>query len=439
MSKKESVLQALGDKLQNGIALIDVIENFGGRVESKDNLRITECPYHYPKGAKTVVIDVQENKFHCTDCKFKGGVIAWVMNYQGLEYVEAMVYLADYKDFTIDETYFGEEVSLAKKKRDKVLKRLTGQYCAALQASQEGLEYVGSKRQLNKESIETFNIGWCGKQISSATPLNRSLWRYGVLGRLRDGKYFNKLTHRITFPIKDEEGLIRGFGGRSISDNHEVPKYINSAASHYFRKKEILYGLYETLQHQRAPDRVILVEGYLDVVSLHQHGFKCAVAPLGTAINATQIYTALLYTEHISICFDINKAGSDATLSAICKSFDVTDGGHKIDVVRMPEGYDPDEYIREFGADSFNELLRTAQPAEDWLAHRALQESIALRRTSRSNGDKAQPGDMENDFKDVSTNARVGQFINELSDSFASAAVKKKFTSAVERQIGTKL
>jgi len=180
-----------------------------------------------------------------------------------------------------------------------------------------------------------------------------------------------------------------------------------------------------------------MVEGYMDVVTLSMNGFNNAIAPLGTAVNSIQISNALRYTDHLTFCFDMDRAGSVATLEAICRSLDVTDIAQVLDVVSMPDRYDPDLYIREFGKGAFSKLLSDALPADQWLANYALRTSIESRRTSRSNGKR--DIHVEINSPEVGTRAKAGSYINDICSTIESDAIKKQFISSVESLIGTKL
>ena len=437
-TKIDARQQELINILLSKISISDVIRADGFRIKEDDNRRITQCPFHYPLGESTLELDVEENRFSCSKCGFKGTVIGWLMYNNGLDFIEAVVELCSQYQIGWNDVFADDELVAAKRKRNSVLNRTIDQYASELKSNKEAMEYVKHTRQLDNDCLREFGIGWCTQAVVPKTPLNRMLWRYGVLGRRYTGEYFNRFSNRIVFPIRDVDGSVLGFGGRIIADTSKGAKYLNSSASYYFQKQNILYGLYETLLHSRSPGRVFLVEGYLDVIAMHQHGFKCAVAPLGTAINSTQILHLLRFTDHVSICFDVDTAGANATLKAIIQALEVMEDDQQLDVVLLPESYDPDKYLNEFGREMLKGQIKDAMPSEQWLAARAVRDSLSLRRTSRSNGERASEVESQGNIE-IATKARVGKFYEELTPTISDDGVKRRHLTEAESVLGTKL
>lgn len=219
----------------------------------------------------------------------------------------------------------------------------------------EAVSYLSS-RGLDGRIARDFQIGyappgWTNLRDSFTNEDDR-LTRCGMLA-FKDGsdRGYDRFRNRITFPIHDIRGNVVGFGSRVLDDSK--PKYINSPETEIFHKGSELYGLYQTIGHKRNPDRIIVVEGNMDVVALHQYGMPYAVATMGTACSEMHIYKCLQYTNEIVFCFDGDAAGYKAAERALDAALQVCDETHAIWFAFMPADEDPDSYVRKIGADKF--------------------------------------------------------------------------------------
>ncbi len=224
-------------------------------------------------------------------------------------------------------------------------------------------------RGLSDETIETFGLGYAPegwKHLEQVFP--HDIEGLKILGLVRDstktaGRSFDLLRHRVIFPIKDTQGRIVGFAGRSLGD--EMPKYINSSESPVFQKQHILYGLYEARQ-QKARD-YLMVEGYMDVIALYQAGIYGAVAPMGTAANEKQIDRLLRYNHKLTLCFDGDSAGQKAAWRTLEIAAPVLHDGRELRFLTLADGHDPDTYIKAHGTDAMQTAIDGAVSLSDYL------------------------------------------------------------------------
>ena len=224
-------------------------------------------------------------------------------------------------------------------------------------------------RGLSDETIETFGLGYAPegwKHLEQVFP--HDIEGLKILGLVRDstktaGRSFDLLRHRVIFPIKDTQGRIVGFAGRSLGD--EMPKYINSSESPVFQKQHILYGLYEARQ-QKARD-YLMVEGYMDVIALYQAGIYGAVAPMGTAANEKQIGTLLKFNDALTLCFDGDSAGQKAAWRTLEIAAPVLHDGRELRFLTLADGHDPDTFIKAHGIDAIQTAIDGAVSLSDYL------------------------------------------------------------------------
>ena len=224
-------------------------------------------------------------------------------------------------------------------------------------------------RGLSDETIETFGLGYAPegwKHLEQVFP--HDIEGLKILGLVRDstktaGRSFDLLRHRVIFPIKDTQGRIVGFAGRSLGD--EMPKYINSSESPVFQKQHILYGLYEARQ-QKARD-YLMVEGYMDVIALYQAGIYGAVAPMGTAANEKQIDRLLRYNHKLTLCFDGDSAGQKAAWRTLEIAAPVLQDGRELRFLTLADGHDPDTFIKAHGTDAMQTAIDGAVSLSDYL------------------------------------------------------------------------
>jgi len=364
------------------ISRSDIVEVINARVPLKRKGKefTACCPFH---NEKTPSFTVSENKqfFYCFGCHAKGNVIGFLMDYEHLSYVDAIESLA--ADAHLDVPH--EDNALANKNREDkqplydILKQAAELFQEQLKTSDRAISYL-KQRGLSGEVAKQFKIGYApdgwdflishlGKSKDHLLALSKT----GLIVNKENNKTYDRFRDRIIFPITDQRGRIIGFGGR-ILDQGE-PKYLNSPENAVFHKGFELYGLYETKMALRKIDRIIVVEGYMDVVALAQHGINYAVASLGTATTTEQIQKTFRTTHEIIFCYDGDNAGKKAAWRALENTLTVIRDGMIAKFLFLPEKEDPDTMVRKEGKDAFEQRIKSATTLSEFLFEHLKQES----------------------------------------------------------------
>ena len=245
-------------------------------------------------------------------------------------------------------------------------------------------EYL-QQRGLSPEIIERFQIGFVPNAMDTVLRkfgVNREeqqkLIELGMLSRNDRGNIYDKFRNRIMFPIRDKRGRTVAFGGRVLTD--EKPKYLNSPETITYHKGKELYGLYEALQTNDEPKQLLVVEGYMDVVALAQFGVDYAVASLGTSTTSEQIQLIFRSTEQVVCCYDGDRAGRDAAWRALENALPYLEDGRQLKFIFLPDGEDPDTYIRQYGKEKFEEYIESAQSLSEFMfAHLSPQVDFSTK------------------------------------------------------------
>ena len=356
------------------IARSDIVEVINARVPLKRKGKefTACCPFH---NEKTPSFTVSENKqfYYCFGCHAKGNVIGFLMDYEHLSYVDAIETLA--ADQHLDVPHEDNALS-NKNKEDKqplydILKQASELFQKQLKTSKRAIAYL-KQRGLSGEIAKQFKIGYApdgwdfltshlGKSKENLDALSKT----GLIVHKDNNKIYDRFRDRIIFPITDQRGRIIGFGGR-ILDQGE-PKYLNSPENAVFHKGYELYGLYETKQALRKIDRIIIVEGYMDVVALAQSGINYAVASLGTATTTEQIQKTFRTTHEIVFCYDGDNAGKKAAWRALENTLSVIRDGMVAKFLFLPEKEDPDTMVRKEGKEAFEQRVKNASTLSHFL------------------------------------------------------------------------
>lgn len=356
------------------IARSDIVEVINARVPLKRKGKefTACCPFH---NEKTPSFTVSDNKqfYYCFGCHAKGNVIGFLMDYEHLSYVDAIETLA--ADQHLDVPHEDNALS-NKNKEDKqplydILKQASELFQKQLKTSERAIAYL-KQRGLSGEIAKQFKIGYApdgwdflishlGKSKENLDALSKT----GLIVHKDNNKTYDRFRDRIIFPITDQRGRIIGFGGR-ILDQGE-PKYLNSPENAVFHKGYELYGLYETKQALRKIDRIIIVEGYMDVVALAQSGINYAVASLGTATTTEQIQKTFRTTHEIVFCYDGDNAGKKAAWRALENTLSVIRDGMVAKFLFLPEKEDPDTMVRKEGKEAFEQRVKNASTLSHFL------------------------------------------------------------------------
>jgi len=353
----------------------DVVDVINARVPLKKKGRefTACCPFH---NEKTPSFTVSPNKqfYHCFGCGVHGSAISFLMEYEHLDFVEAIESLADSMGIIVPREKGGSGPSEAQRQRSKDLYTLlddaNNYYQMQLKASGSAIAYLKA-RELSGEVSQRFNIGYSPsgwdnllKEFIPQYP-EQQLIDSGLLIKKDDGKTYDRYRDRIMFPIKNRKGQVIGFGGRVLGD--DLPKYINSPETRVFHKGSELYGLYEARKNTQKLERIVVVEGYMDVVALGQFGVTYAVATLGTATTQEHIKQLFRTVSEVVFCFDGDRAGREAAWRALENSMPVMTDGKEIRFLFLPDGEDPDTQIRKIGKEAFEVLLESAQTLTDYM------------------------------------------------------------------------
>lgn len=361
----------------------DIVELIDSRVHLKKTGKNYSacCPFHNEK-SPSFTVSHEKQFYHCFGCGAHGNAISFLMEYDRLEFPEAIEELARMHGMEVPK-----EQSTTPEQRRRQQQRKEQQadfhqlmheaamfYRQQLARHQEGQHAIAylKKRGLSGDIAKRFGIGYAPagwdnlmRQLGSTPAVQKQLVELGMLIERDSGSRYDRFRERIMFPIRDRGGRVVGFGGR-ILDQGE-PKYLNSPETPIFKKGQELYGLYEAKQAHRQLDRVIVVEGYMDVVALAQHGIDYAVASLGTSTTSDQLQRLFRQTHHVTCCYDGDQAGQSAAIRALENALPLLRDGNTLDFVFLPDGEDPDSLVRSQGQQGFEQLLSEAQPLSDVL------------------------------------------------------------------------
>ncbi len=343
---------------------IDIVELIERHVQLKRSGREYHacCPFHDEK-TPSFTVSPQKQFYHCFGCGAHGSAIGFMMNYEGLEFVDAVEELARHAGLTVPReagTKRSPEESLF-----ATLEAAKRYYQEQLRLHAEATDYL-KLRGLSGEIALEFEVGfapagWNGltAQLGESKEKLALMQRAGLLSEGQKGSY-DKFRQRIMFPIHDRRGRVIGFGGRALGD--DGPKYLNSPETELFHKGRELYGLYRARKSQARLERIIVVEGYMDVVALAQFGFSNCVATLGTATTGDQVELVFRAADEVIFCFDGDNAGRKAAWRALESTLPRLREGRQARFLFLPESEDPDSMVRRHGADAFANLLANAQP-----------------------------------------------------------------------------
>ena len=329
------------------------------------------CPFHHEKTASFAVNELQQY-YHCFGCGVSGDVITLIQQLESLDFMGAVEFLAKTAGLDMPAVVVDENYTKNAKKKERVLKALDEvckYYCSNLAKNQAHLDYL-HKRGITDDLIKQFNIGLCADWNSSIKYLkgkgfaDQELIDAGIALRNNSGLY-DVMGMRITFAVHNVYGDCIGFSGRTLSTDKEIAKYKNTAQTMVFDKSNIVYGIDVLKKNKLANfvDKLIVVEGNVDVISLVGAGFVNTVACMGTALTAYHARIFKRFTDKVYICFDGDEAGQKATL----RGLDILSAENlEVRVISIPDELDPDDYIKKYGKKDFDELITNALPLVDY-------------------------------------------------------------------------
>ncbi|WP_133126705.1 DNA primase [Legionella nagasakiensis] len=350
------------DELLNRTDIVELIDGYVS-LKKRGNSHIACCPFHNEKTPSFNVIS-KKQFYHCFGCGASGNAISFVMNYLQLGFVEAVETLATRLGMQVPRE--GDNTSKKQSPNlHQLLHHVANYYQQTLKSiGHPAIEYL-KHRKVSGEVAHLYQLGYAPSgwhTLEKQFKYNKKdLITTGMLILKEDGSTYDRYRHRITFPIHDPHGRIIGFGGRAI-DPEQKPKYLNSPETILFQKNRELYGLYQVIRHQSNLDSILIVEGYMDVIALSQHGISNAVATLGTATSAYHIHLLSKHTKRIIFCFDGDDAGRRAAWRAVESSLPYLNAGLETCFIFLPEGHDPDSLVRQEGKIGFLKQMDKAIP-----------------------------------------------------------------------------
>ncbi|QBQ63418.1 DNA primase [Actinobacillus indolicus] len=360
------------------VARTDIVELINSRVKLKKAGRDYQacCPFHHEK-SPSFTVSQSKQFYHCFGCGVHGNVISFLMEYDKLEFPEAIEELAALHGLEVPRENAinrdGKPQASYKTRRNlyELLDLVAKFYQQQLTQDSASQAYL-QQRGLSPEIIDRFEIGFSPNAMDAV--LRRfgnnpeevqKLLDTGMLSKNDRGNVYDRFRNRVMFPIRDKRGRVIAFGGRVLGD--EKPKYLNSPESATYHKGNELYGLYQALQHNENPEFLFVVEGYMDVVALAQFGVNNAVASLGTATTGEQIQLMFRATEQVICCYDGDRAGRDAAWRALENALPYLHDGRQLKFIFLPDGEDPDTFIRSQGKEGFERYLEKAQTLSEFL------------------------------------------------------------------------
>jgi len=357
------------DDLLTRVDIVDVIDS---RVKLKRAGREYQacCPFHEEK-TPSFTVSPQKQFYHCFGCGAHGSAIGFLMNYDRMEFIDAVEDLAKQAGVEVPREAGG---GVPRDRLDplfEVLDKAAHFFQQHLKDAPVAIAYL-KKRGLTGEVAQLFGIGYApdswdalrsaqGQDDKAVEVLRRA----GLVVRKEKGGHYDRFRNRIMFPIRDRRGRVVAFGGRVLDDS--TPKYLNSPETPVFHKGRELYGLYEVRQAHARPERILVVEGYMDVVALAQHGIDYAVATLGTATTSQHAEHLYRATDEVVFAFDGDDAGRRAAWRALENVLAVLKQGRQARFLFLPEGHDPDSLVRSEGADEFTKRLADSVPGSRFL------------------------------------------------------------------------
>ncbi len=363
------------------IARADIVEIIGNRVSLTKAGREYKacCPFHAEK-TPSFTVSPTKGFYHCFGCGAHGTALGFLMQYDNLEFLDAVDALADICSVEVPRTAPSEERAPTHDLYD-LLGRADALYRQALRDSQTAIDYLKG-RGIDGQTAARFGMGYAPdawdsvlEALGSSPARIERLRDAGLIIKNEQGRQYDRFRDRIMFPIRDPRGRVIGFGGRVLGSGE--PKYLNSPETPVFHKGRALYGLYEARQVPGRPEQILVVEGYLDVASLAQHGIEPVVATLGTATTAEHIRRLTRLTDRVVFCFDGDRAGRAAAWRALETALPMAGGTVEIRFLLLPEGHDPDSLVREQGKAPFESLIDAALPLSTFLIE-ALSSQVDL-------------------------------------------------------------
>jgi DNA primase len=365
-------------ELLTRVDIVDVVEHYVPLKKGGANYQAC-CPFHSEK-TPSFTVSPSKQFYHCFGCGAHGSALGFLMQYSGLGFVEAVEELAHSTGMQVPQVSERIQIDRARKAPlTELMARAARFYKDQLKVSPKAVDYLKS-RGLTGEVAAKFGLGyapddWQGLQQVFPDYADAALVECGLVIENEQGRRYDRFRDRVMFPILDQRGNVIGFGGRVLGEGE--PKYLNSSETPLFEKGRELYGLTHARQAIRDDDTVIVVEGYMDVVALAQHGVGNAVATLGTATTPNHVHKLLRQASQVVFCFDGDTAGRKAAWRALEACLDQLADDKSAGFLFLPPEHDPDSFVRAEGAEAFRRMVRQPTTLTEFLL-RELKSEVDL-------------------------------------------------------------
>ena len=370
--------QAFIDDLITRTDIVELIDSYVP-LKQKGKEFTACCPFHNEK-TPSFTVSPDKQFYHCFGCGAHGTALGFLMEYEHFDFIEAVETLSQQLGLEIPKN---ESVEIKSDYRDLyiLLEQTNVIYQKALRQNQTAVDYL-KNRGVSGEVARKYDIGFAPESFDSLlnqlknSATDEQLIKTGLIKKSDQGKLYDRFRNRIIFPIKDRRGRVIGFGGRILDDG--IPKYLNSPETQLFHKSDALYGLYEARKSKLATRSLVVVEGYMDVVALAQHGIENVVATLGTSTTSQHIQNLFRHTQEIVFCFDGDRAGKEAAWRAAQQTIPFFKDGLEAKFLFLPQGEDPDSLVRNRGKEIFLEYVKDGVPLSTFILQK-LQEDVDIR------------------------------------------------------------
>ena len=363
--------QSFIEDLLTRVDVVDVVETYVPLKRSGSNFS-ARCPFHNEK-SPSFTVSQSKQFYHCFGCGAHGTAISFLMEYQGMGFIDAVKELATRAGMTVPEVAEPKGKPAAPDEDLLgVVARAARYYKQCLKDSERAVDYLKG-RGLSGEIAARYGLGYARDDWQALEAefddyaKSKDLVSSGLVIEGNEGRRYDRFRDRVIFPIHNQRGNIIGFGGRVIDAGE--PKYMNSPETPLFEKGRELYGLIQARAGIRQSGVIVVVEGYMDVVALAQSGVDYAVATLGTATTPWQVQKLLKQADRVVFCFDGDSAGRRAAWRALENSLAHLVDGRQIAFLFLPDGEDPDSYVRQHGKEAFETLLESARPLSEFMLH----------------------------------------------------------------------
>jgi len=372
-----SIPKGFIDQLLDQVNIVDVI---GRRLplEKKGNRYWCRCPFHDEKTSSFAVHEDSQFYYCFGECKVGGNAIQFLRSYENLDFVDAVEALASSIGLEVQyEGNYRNEV-----KTSHLVEKAVKFYQSNLseKIAPKAVQYL-KDRKIAGSTAKKFNIGYAQDKwdallnhFGSDTP-NKELDESGLFSK-KDNRFYDRFRGRVIFPIRNIKGDFIAMGGRIIDEGE--PKYLNSPETSFFKKSNELFGLYEVKEAQKNISSLIVVEGYMDVIGLYEHGIRNSIATLGTAVTPNHISKIMRHTKNIFFAFDGDGAGEKAAWKAVENSFPIIREDINIHFVFFEQGHDPDSYINEHGIKAFQKLLDESIPLSTYFLSKVKEFNLEI-------------------------------------------------------------